>query len=32
MDVEDALTAADRSRGLILACQAHAPRDIEVDA
>jgi ferredoxin len=32
MDVEDALTAADRSRGLILACQAHATRDIEVDA
>jgi ferredoxin-NADP reductase/DMSO/TMAO reductase YedYZ heme-binding membrane subunit len=32
MDVEDALTAADRARGLILACQAHATRDIEVDA
>ncbi|MEP6916333.1 MAG: 2Fe-2S iron-sulfur cluster-binding protein, partial [Acidobacteriota bacterium] len=32
MDVQDALTAADRARGLILACQAHATRAIEVDA
>jgi len=32
MDVEDALTAADRANGLILACQAHATRDIEVNA
>jgi ferredoxin-NADP reductase len=32
MDVQDALTAADRARGLILACQAHALRDVEVDA
>ena len=32
MDVQDALTAADRARGLILACQSRAFRDIEVDA
>ncbi len=32
MDVQDALTAADRAKGLILACQARAVRDIEVDA
>ena len=32
MEVQDALTAADRAGGLILACQAHALRDIEVDA
>jgi ferredoxin-NADP reductase/DMSO/TMAO reductase YedYZ heme-binding membrane subunit len=32
MDVQDALTAADRTNGLILACQARARRDIEVDA
>jgi ferredoxin-NADP reductase/DMSO/TMAO reductase YedYZ heme-binding membrane subunit len=32
MDVQDALTAADRKNGLILACQARAVRDIEVDA
>ena len=32
MDVQDALTAADRAKGLILACQARAARDIEVDA
>ncbi len=32
MDVQDALTAADRSKGLILACQAHASGDVEVDA
>jgi ferredoxin-NADP reductase len=31
MDVQDALTAADRLKGLILACQARAVRDIEVD-
>jgi ferredoxin-NADP reductase len=32
MAVQDALTAADRARGFILACQAHALRDVEVDA
>jgi ferredoxin len=32
MEVQDALTAADRTRGLILACQAHAIGQIEVDA
>ena len=32
MDVEDALTSADRQHGFILACQAHALRDIEVNA
>lgn len=32
MDVQDALTAADRTRRLILACQARATRDLEVDA
>jgi len=32
MDVQDALSAADRAKGLILACQARARRDIEVDA
>ena len=32
MDVEDALTAADRRSGFILACQAHALRDVEVNA
>ncbi|MEO7791936.1 MAG: iron-sulfur cluster-binding domain-containing protein [Vicinamibacterales bacterium] len=32
MDVQDALTQSDRSNGLILACQARALRDIEVDA
>lgn len=32
MDVQDALTAADRAKGLILACQARAFRDIEVEA
>jgi ferredoxin-NADP reductase/DMSO/TMAO reductase YedYZ heme-binding membrane subunit len=31
MEVQDALTAADRSKGLILACQARAARDIVVD-
>jgi ferredoxin-NADP reductase len=32
MDVQDALTAADRQKGLILACQARAQRDVVVDA
>jgi ferredoxin-NADP reductase/DMSO/TMAO reductase YedYZ heme-binding membrane subunit len=32
MEVQDALTAADRSKGIILACQARAARDVEVDA
>jgi glycine betaine catabolism B len=32
MDVQNALTAADRAKGLILACQARAFRDIEVEA
>jgi ferredoxin len=32
MAVQDALTVADRAKGLILACQAHALRDVEVDA
>ena len=32
MDVQDALTAADRSRGVSLACQARATRDLEIDA
>jgi ferredoxin-NADP reductase len=32
MEVQDALTAADRSKGFILACQAHATRDIEIYA
>jgi ferredoxin-NADP reductase/DMSO/TMAO reductase YedYZ heme-binding membrane subunit len=32
MDAQDALTAADRARGLILACQARATRTVEVDA
>ncbi len=32
MDVQDALSAADRARGLILACQARALQPIEVDA
>jgi len=32
MDVQDALTPADRSKGLILACQARAARDVTVDA
>jgi hypothetical protein len=30
--VQDALTPADRSKGLILACQARAVRDVTVDA
>jgi ferredoxin-NADP reductase/DMSO/TMAO reductase YedYZ heme-binding membrane subunit len=32
MEVQDALTAADKSQGLILACQARAVRDVVVDA
>jgi ferredoxin-NADP reductase/DMSO/TMAO reductase YedYZ heme-binding membrane subunit len=32
MEVQDALSAADRLKGLILACQARAVQDIEVDA
>ena len=32
MDVQDALTAADRAAGLILACQAHALTNLEVEA
>ena len=32
MAVPRALTVADRAKGLILACQAHALRDVEVDA
>ena len=31
MDVQDALTPHDRSKGLILACQAHATRDCVFD-
>ena len=32
MEVQDALSASDRSKGLILACQARAVRDVVVDA
>jgi ferredoxin-NADP reductase/DMSO/TMAO reductase YedYZ heme-binding membrane subunit len=32
MEVQDALSPGDRAKGLILACQARAIRDIEVDA
>jgi ferredoxin-NADP reductase len=32
MDVEDGLSAGDRSNGIILACQAHSARDVIVDA
>jgi glycine betaine catabolism B len=32
MDVQDALSAADRARGLVLACQARALQPIEIDA
>ena len=32
MEVQDALTAADRTRGLILACQAKALCDLEIGA
>jgi ferredoxin len=32
MDIQDALSAGDRAKGFILACQAHALTNIEVDA
>ncbi len=32
MDIQDALSASDRAKGFILACQAHALTNIEVDA
>jgi ferredoxin-NADP reductase len=32
MDVDDALTAADRAQGVVLACQARAASDLVVDA
>lgn len=32
MDAQDALSAADRTRGFILACQAHALTNLEVEA
>ena len=32
MESQDALTAADRTKGLILACQAHAAGEIVIDA
>ncbi|MCE9578824.1 MAG: ferric reductase-like transmembrane domain-containing protein [Deltaproteobacteria bacterium] len=32
METQDALTAADRAKGLILACQARPVRDVVVDA
>lgn len=32
MSVEDALTPEEKSRGIVLACQAHAARNIEVEA
>jgi len=32
MEGQDALTLGDRTKGLILACQARATRDIVVDA
>jgi ferredoxin len=32
MDTEDALSAAEKARGYILACQAHAVGDVTVDA
>jgi len=32
MDTQDALTAADRAKGLILACQARPTRDCTIDA
>ncbi len=31
METQDALTRADRARGLILACQARPVRDVEID-
>ena len=32
MDVQDALTGADRAKGLVLACQARAATDVVIDA
>ncbi len=32
METQDALTNADRAKGLILACQARPVRDVEIDA
>jgi ferredoxin-NADP reductase len=32
MEVQDALTGADRAKGLVLACQARAAQDLVVDA
>jgi len=32
MEVQDALTASDRARGIMLACQARAAQDLVVDA
>ena len=32
MDVQDALSAADRAKGFILACQAHALTNVQLDA
>lgn len=32
MEVQDALTGADRARGIVLACQARAAQDLVVDA
>jgi ferredoxin-NADP reductase/DMSO/TMAO reductase YedYZ heme-binding membrane subunit len=32
MEVQDALTPVDRARGLILACQARAAKDVVIDA
>jgi len=32
MEAQDALTAADRAKGLILACQARPTRDVVIDA
>lgn len=32
MDTQDALTAADRTKGLVLACQARPTRDCTIDA
>jgi len=32
MDVQDARSATDKAKGLILACQARAANDVVVDA
>jgi len=32
MEVQDALTPADRAKGLILACQARCAKDVVIDA